>query len=106
MFSDLLNETKGFKYQITLKVMLKKYKPNMEKLNLDQFISIQQQKQWQIIESILKMLFKKFCTGLIIGLMKDLVFIVELIESQYIKISSYRPLSGSSYVKLPVELRN
>ena len=30
MFSDLLNETKGFKYQITLKVMLKKYKPNGE----------------------------------------------------------------------------
>ena len=28
LFSDLLNETKGFKYQITLKVMLKKYKPN------------------------------------------------------------------------------
>ena len=28
MFSDLLNETKGFKYQITLKVTLKKYKPN------------------------------------------------------------------------------
>ena len=27
-FSDLLNEAKGFKYQITLKVMLKKYKPN------------------------------------------------------------------------------
>ena len=25
--SDLLNETKGFKYQITLKVTLKKYKP-------------------------------------------------------------------------------
>ena len=30
MFSDLLSETKGFKYQITLKVMLKKYKPNGE----------------------------------------------------------------------------
>ena len=28
LFSDLLNETKGFKYQTTLKVMLKKYKPN------------------------------------------------------------------------------
>ena len=27
LFNDLLNETKGFKYQITLKVMLKKYKP-------------------------------------------------------------------------------
>ena len=30
LFSDLLNEAKGFKYQITLKVMLKKYKPNGE----------------------------------------------------------------------------
>ena len=28
LFSDLLNETKGFKYQITVKVLLKKYKPN------------------------------------------------------------------------------
>ena len=28
LFSDLLNETKCVKYQITLKVMLKKYKPN------------------------------------------------------------------------------
>ena len=30
-------------------------------------------------------------------------WIVELIESQYIKISTYRPLLGSSYVILPVE---
>ena len=26
LFSDLLNETKGFKYQITVKALLKKYK--------------------------------------------------------------------------------
>ena len=43
LFSDLLNETKAFKYQITLKDMLKNIS-QMEKLNLDQFISIQQQK--------------------------------------------------------------
>ena len=30
LFSDLLNETKGFKYQITVKVLLKKYKLNEE----------------------------------------------------------------------------
>ena len=28
LFNDLLNETKGFKYQITVKILLKKYKPN------------------------------------------------------------------------------
>ena len=33
-------------------------------------------------------------------------WIVELIESQYINISTYRPLSGSSYIKLPVELKS
>ena len=30
LLSDLLNEIKGFKYQITLQVMLKKYKPKGE----------------------------------------------------------------------------
>ena len=32
-------------------------------------------------------------------------WIVESIESQYISISTYRPLSGSSYMDLPIELR-
>ena len=31
-------------------------------------------------------------------------WIVELIESEYINISTYRPLLGSSYIKLPAEL--
>ena len=39
LFSDLLNETKGFKYQITVKVLLKNTN-SMEKLNLLHFISI------------------------------------------------------------------
>ena len=39
LFSDLLNETKGFKYQITVKVLLKNTS-TMEKLNLLQFILI------------------------------------------------------------------
>ena len=33
-------------------------------------------------------------------------WIVESIESQYINISTYRPLLGSSYIDLPIELRN
>ena len=33
-------------------------------------------------------------------------WIVELIESQYINISTYRPLSGSFYMDLPVELKS
>ena len=33
-------------------------------------------------------------------------WIVELIVSQDINVSTYRPLSGSSYVKLPAELKS
>ena len=33
-------------------------------------------------------------------------WIIELIESQYINMSTCRPLSGSSYIDLPVELRS
>ena len=34
------------------------------------------------------------------------VWIADLIESQYINISTYRPLSGGSYVQLPTELKS
>ena len=44
LFSDFLNETKGFKYQITLKVILKKYKPKGE-VEFRTVYLIQQQKQ-------------------------------------------------------------
>ena len=102
LFHDLLNETKGFKYQITLKVTLKKAS-QMEKLNLLLFISIQQQKiqLWEIDKSIQEILYRidnwiNEASG----------WIVELIESQCINISTYRPLSRSSYRPLsPAELR-
>ena len=49
LLNDLLNETKGFKYQITVKVLFKKYKLNGE------------------------IVLKKFYTWLMFGLILDLV---------------------------------
>ena len=66
LFRDFLSKTKGFKYQITLKVTLRSTS-QMKKFNLDQFISIQ-----QFINLVLANLVKRFCTGLMTGLMKDL----------------------------------
>ena len=43
LFNDLLDETKGFKYHNTVKILLKNTKAL--KMNFLQFISIQQQKQ-------------------------------------------------------------
>ena len=45
LFNDLLNETKDFKYQITVKVLLKKYKLNGE-IEFAPDFSIHWQKQW------------------------------------------------------------
>ena len=33
-------------------------------------------------------------------------WIIELIESQYMNISTYRPLSGSSYMDLPIDFKS
>ena len=44
LFNDLLDETKYFKYQITVKFVLKKNTKTL-KLNFPQFVSIRQQKQ-------------------------------------------------------------
>ena len=45
MLNNLLNETKGFKYQMTLKVKFKNYRPVRKIELMSQFISTQQQKQ-------------------------------------------------------------
>ena len=78
----------------------------MEKLNLDQFISVQQQKQYSINHKFsLENAFQEILCRINNWINEGSGWIVELIKSQYINISTYRPLSGSSYLKLPAELR-
>ena len=71
LFSDLLNETKGFKYQITPKVMLKKYKRNEEieftPVNFNSTTKTVINHKFSIEKHL-----QKICTRLITGLMKDL----------------------------------
>ena len=104
LLGDLLSETKGFKYHITLKVMLKKYKSteiefapvyfnSTTKTVINHRFSLENA-FWVILHRIDNWINEG--SG----------WIVELNESQYINISSYRPLSGSSYVKLPTKLKS
>ena len=105
MFSDLLNETKDFKYQITLKVTLKKYKPNGEiefrpvyfnsttKTVINHKFSLDKSFQ-EVLYRIDNWINEGSCS------------IVELIKSHCINISTYRPLSGSSYIKLPAKSKS
>ena len=105
MFSDLLNETKGFKYQITVKILLKKYKPNGE----IEFTPVYFNSSTKTIINHrykLDQSFQETLYRIDAWINRGSGWIIELIESQYINISTYRPLSGSSYIDLPVELKS
>ena len=104
-FKDLLIELKGFKYQITLTVLLKKMKSNGETEyspvyfnSLPKTVINNKFKLNQAFEEIIYRLDNWISHGS--------GWIVEEIYSQYLNISSCLPLSGSTYIKLPVELQH
>ena len=103
MFSDLLNEIKGFEYQITVKVLLKKYKVDEEiEFRLVCFNSVTKTVNHRFkLESS----FQEILYMIDNWINEGSGWIIEFTESQYINISTYRPLSGSSDIDLPVELR-
>ena len=97
MFNDLLNELKGFKYQITVEVLLKKYKHNGEiEFRPVYFNSVTKTVTNHIFK--LEKCFEEILYMIDVWINNVSCWIIELIESQYINISTYRPLSGSSYV--------
>ena len=105
LFSDLLNETKGFKYQITVKILLKKYKPNEEiefaPVYFNSVTKLVINNKFKLEKSFQEILYRIDC-----WINQGSGWIIESIESQYINISTYKPLLGSSYTDLPIELRS
>ena len=105
LFSDLLNETKGFRYQITVKVLLKKYKLNGEIEFAPVYFN-------SLTKTVINHRFRlENSFQEILYMIDDWInngsdWDVESIESQYINISTYRSLTGSSYMDLPVELKS
>ena len=97
LFNDVLNETKGFKYQFTLKTLSKKYKLYGEiEFKLVYFNSIT--KTVTNYRFQLKNSFQEILYMIDYWINEGSGWIIELTESQYINISAYRPLSGSSYI--------
>ena len=72
LFKDLLAEIKGFKYQITLKVLLSKYKENAEREFAPVYFN-STTKTVMVLKTVLSDLLKNFFIRMIIGLMKGLV---------------------------------
>ena len=88
MFSDLLNETKGFKYQITVKVLLKKYKLNGE----IEFAPVYFNSVTKTVINHrfkLEISFQEILYLIDLWINKGSGWIVESIKSQNINISTY-----------------
>ena len=105
MFNDLLNEIKGFKYQIAVTVLFKTYKPNEE----IEFTSVYLNSSAKTIINnrfTLEHAFQEILYRIDAWINKGSGWIIESIESQYINISTHRPLVGRSYIDLLIELKH
>ena len=95
LLTNLLNETKGFKYQITAKVLLKKYKQNGEiefaPVYFNSFTKTVINHRFKLESSFQEILYM-----IDAWINNGSAWVVESIQSQYVNISSYRPLSGRS----------
>ena len=91
LFSSILNEAKGFKYQITLKVTLKRYKYAEIEFSKVYFNSTTK----IVINHRLSLenAFQEILCRIDNGIRKGSGWIIELIESHYISISNYSSLS-------------
>ena len=107
LFNNLLVQTKGFKFIETLQVKFVKHSNDKKILKNGYFNSTTdliinetdikfaiQASQQQILNKIAQWISEG--SG----------WTIQLIENHYINIVNYNPLKGSSYIKLPQELRN
>ena len=101
LFSNLLNETKDFKYQIRLKVVLKNGGIQFSQVYFSSATKTVINHKFSLGTDFQEVLYR-----IDNWINEGSGWIVEPIKSQYISISIYRPLSGSSYIKLPVELKS
>ena len=87
MFNDLFNGIKGFKYQITVKVLLKEYKPNEEKEFAPVYFHSSKKTiinhRYKLDQSFQEILYR-----IDAWINKGSGWIIESIESQYINIST------------------
>ena len=101
LFKDLLIELKGFKYQITLAVLLSKVKNSNETEYSPVYFN-------SLTKTVIKPdeSFQEIIYRLENWIRNGSGWIVEDIVSQYLNFSAHLPLSGSTYIKLRKELNH
>ena len=105
MFKDLLIELKGFEYQIILAVLLSKVKNSgsveYSPVYFNSLTKTVINNKFKLNQS-----FQEIIHRLENWVSNGSGWIVEEIINQYLNVSSYLPLSGSTYIKLLVELQH
>ena len=105
LFKDLLDEIKGFKYQMTVKVLLKKHKENGDIEFAPAYFN-STTKTVSNPEYMLDKSFQEILYRIDNWVNEKYGWVIESIDAKYINISIFSPLSGSTYIELPHKLRN
>ena len=101
MLKDLLDQIKGFKYQITLKVLLSKYKKDRDIKFAPVYFNCPT-KTVIVPEDSLEKSFQEGFNRIDNWISERSDWITESIDAEYVvNISIYSPLSGRPYLELP-----
>ena len=107
LFKNLLVQTKGFKFVETMQVKFVKYANDKKVLKNGYFNSTT---DLIINETDIKLSLQasqqQILNKIAVWISEGSGWTIQSIENQYINIVNYNPLKGSSYIKLPQELRN
>ena len=106
LFKDVLNEMKGFKYQISVKILLSKEKKN-EDIEYSPVYFNSANKTLIHSEYNLDKIFQEVLYRIDNWINEGPGWIIESINGEYVNISMYySSLVGSTFVKLPDKLIN
>ena len=105
MFKDLLNEIEGFKYQITVTVLLCKHKINRDIEYAPVYFN-SASKTIVNSEFNLDKSFQEILYTIDNWINEGPGWIIESIEAQYVNISLYSALIGCTYIALPSALKH
>ena len=105
MFKELLDKIIGFKYQITVKVLLRKHEGNEDiEFAPAYFNSIAKTEinfEYNLDKSFQEILYR-----IDNQINEGSGWMTESVDIDYVSFSIYSPLSGNAYIKLPQKLRN
>ena len=94
LFKELLNEMKGFKYQITVNVLLSKYKGNGDNEFATAYFSSATKTAINSDKYGFDRSFQEMLCRIDNWINQVSGWIIESIEAHYVNISVYSPLSG------------